>query len=233
MPRKPVPNALELRAVRCMRKGIRMGPADASVPAGGLTVLRGGDSSGKEILFRILGLLERAEQGEVFFQGNCLQELDESALAELRRRHFGYLYAAPFLLPAFTVIENVVMPMFKILDSDPSDARLRAEELLEFAGVAEYEQERAGELPNYEQRCVALARALATEPSVLLVEDLDTELQSEQRHHFSRLLRGACQRWGTTIIGTASPVWIAAAGDHVYEVVGGKMEIAPAPLPQS
>lgn len=233
MPGETVPNALELRAVRCTRNGVHIGPVNVGVPAHRLTVLRGADGSGKELLLRILGLLETADQGEVFVEGKCLSRIGEESLAELRRRHFGYLFAAPFLLPAFTALENVVMPMFKVLDANPTEARLRAEELLRFAGVEQYEQEPAGDLPFFEQRCVALARALATEPAVLLVENFDAELSFDQQRQFSRLLREACQRWRNTVIATVSPTWMAAAGDHVFEVTRGKLELAPAPLPQS
>ncbi len=233
MPGETVSNALELRAVRCARKSVRVGPVDAIAPRGHLTVLRGGHASGKELLLRLLGLLEMADEGDVLVRGSSFSELSDSARAELRRHHFGYLFAAPFLLPAFTVIENVVMPMFKLLDSEPAEARQRAEELLAFVGVSQYEQERAGDLPHFKQRCVALARALATNPEVLIVEELDSDLQVDQHRHFSRLLRTACQQWGTTVIASVSPQWLAAVGDHVYEVSRGQLELAPTPLPQS
>jgi ABC-type lipoprotein export system ATPase subunit len=233
MPGETLPNALELRAVRCTRNGVHVGPVSVGIPADRFTVFRGAEGSGTELLLRILGLLETADQGEVFVKGKCLSIMDEEMLAELRRRHFGYLFAAPFLLPAFTVLENVVMPMFKVLDSGPAEARLRAEELLRFVGVEQYEQAPAGELSFFEQRCVALARALATEPAVLLVENFDAELPFEQQRQFARLLRETCQRWRTTIVATVSPTWMPAAGDHVFEVTRGNLELAPAPLPQS
>ena len=92
-------------------------PRTRSIPAHQLTVFRGANGSGKEMLLRICGLLETADQGELLVQNRSISEFDETSLAELRRRHIGYLFAAPFLLQAFTVIENVVMPMFKVLDS--------------------------------------------------------------------------------------------------------------------
>jgi lipoprotein-releasing system ATP-binding protein len=233
MPGDSDSNALELRAVRYARMSVNVGPVNATAPKGQFTVFRGALSSGKELFLRILGLLETADQGEVLVEGKCVRELDEPALTELRRRHFGYLFAAPFLLPAFTVMENVVMPMFKLLDSGPSEARMRAEQLLAFVGAGQYEQERAGDLPLFEQRCVALARALATDPAVLLVEDLDAELRIDQQQHFSKLLRSACQRWRITVVATTSPAWVAGPGDLVYEVAGGRVEMAPAPLSQS
>ncbi|MHA3773140.1 ATP-binding cassette domain-containing protein [Verrucomicrobiota bacterium sgz303538] len=233
MPDESVTTALELRAVSFARDSARVGPVDVVIPARQFTVFRGDTDSGKDRLLRILGLLERPDQGDVLVAGQSTNGLDEPALAELRRNHFGYLFAAPFLLPAFTVIENVVMPIFKLLDSDPTEARLRAEELLQFVGVSQYEQDRASDVPLFEQRCIALARALATQPRVLLVEELDSELQAEQQRHFSRLLREVCLRWHTTVVATASPAWGAAAGDHVFEIGKGRIQPAPVSLSSS
>jgi lipoprotein-releasing system ATP-binding protein len=174
----------------------------------------------------VLGLLEEPDSGEVIVDGQSTRRLDDTARAELRKRHFGYLFAAPFLLPGFSVLENVVVPMFKILDSGPAEARSRAEELLAFADVDELRKASAETLSSFDQRRVALVRALATSPAVLLVEESDRDLTAEQQRQFATLLRNACTRWQTTVVSTASASWAPLRGDQVYDVVDGCATIA-------
>jgi lipoprotein-releasing system ATP-binding protein len=193
--------------------------------------LRGESGSGKELLLRVLGLLEEADTGHVIVGGEMVHPLNETARAELRRRHFGYLFAAPFLLPGFTVIENVVMPMFKVLDAGPAEARARAEELLAFADIQQLDKASAGSLNTFDQRRVALVRALATSPAVLLVEESDRDLTPEQQKQFARLLRDACVRWQVTVVSTASLTWVPLHGDHVYDISGGKVMLAHHDMP--
>jgi lipoprotein-releasing system ATP-binding protein len=187
---------------------------------------------GKELLLKLVGLLETPDSGEIVVDGICASALEENARAELRRRHFAYLFAAPFLLPGFTVIENVVMPMFKVLDSGPAEARKRAEELLSFLGAAPLEENRAGDLSPLDQRRVALARALATGPKVLLAEEPADDLPQEQHRQYIALLRAACLRWDVTAVIAVPATWQANSGEIVFDVVDGKVVPAAQELPR-
>jgi lipoprotein-releasing system ATP-binding protein len=224
--------ALLLSEISCTRADASVAGVSLAVPAGRLTAFRGDAGCGKELLLKITGLLEPADSGELFVAGLATQRLDEGSRAELRRHHFGYLFASPFLLPAFTVIENVVMPMFKVLDSGPTEARTRAEELLVFAGVERLEQERAGDLSVTDQRRIALVRALCTGPSVLLVEDVDADTTPENQREFASLLREACTRWSLTAIATTSSGWVPSGSDLVFDVNAGKVSARAEELPR-
>lgn len=232
MPGDTAPHAIELQAVSCKRGTARLDGVDLAVPAQRLVAIRGDDCGGKELLLKLAGLLEAPDAGRVFANGVCASELDENARAELRRSHFAYLFAAPFLLPGFTVIENVVMPMFKVLDSGPAEARCRAEELLHFVGAGAFEESRAGDLSPLDQRCVALARALAIGPAVLLAEEPAEDLPPDQHRHYVGILRAACRQWDVTALIAVPAGWHATGGDIVFDLVDGKVVPAAQELPR-
>jgi lipoprotein-releasing system ATP-binding protein len=225
-------HAIELRAISCARDSARLQNIDLAVPVQRLVALRGTAGEGKELLLKIAGLLEVPDEGDVIVDGTSARDLNEADRAEIRRRHFAYLFAAPFLLPGFTVIENVVMPMFKVLDTGPTEARLRADELLSFVGAAALEAEPAVNLSPFDQRRVALARALATAPAVLLAEDPSDEFTPGQLRDYTALLRTSSARWGTTTLVAVPGNWHATQGEIVYDVADGKVVQAAQELPR-
>src|SRR5688500_7758933 len=95
---------------------------------GGVTLLAGEVGCGKNLLLRLLGLLEAPDSGEVWFEGNPTARMTDDARASLRTRKCGYVFASPFLLSAFTVLENIAMPIFKVCQLNPEEARDRTEE---------------------------------------------------------------------------------------------------------
>lgn len=198
-------SALELCGVSGIgQDGEAIGEFSASFAPGRFHVLRGPAHCGKSLLLRWLGLLQPPQGGEVLVAGSATRCLSEEARAELRTQRFGFVFAAPFLLASFSVIENVAMPLFKVSQVTPEEARRRTETLLEFAGVAEAAELPVEDLSPRAQYQVAVARGLVNEPSFLIVEDLDGTLAGEELHAFMELLHRASERFGTTIIATAS-----------------------------
>jgi ABC-type lipoprotein export system ATPase subunit len=192
----------------------------AAFPAGCFHVLRGEAHSGKDALLRLLGLLEPPERGEVWLRGVPTRALDDPARTALRNRECGYVFAAPFLLAGFSVIENVAMPLFKISQVGPEAARRRTIAVLDFVGLAGAMEAPAAELPPAAQRSVALARALVNEPAVLLIEELETGADAAE---FAALLRRACEHYGVAVIATASPAFSAHDDDRVIDLAGGRV----------
>ena len=219
------PSVLELRDVFCAAAegdhGALLRGVNATFAGQQLHLLTDLAGSGHARLLRVLGLLELPERGDVLFAARSTRALSEEARAELRCRGFGCVFASPFLLPAFSAIENVAMPLFRIADATPEQARDRAEALLGFVGLAGRESARVAALTPEEQHAVALARALAHEPAVLLVENLDTALAGETLGNFAMRLREACGRFDVAVIATVSPAFSAAPGDRVLEISGG------------
>lgn len=212
------PFALELRDVAHgeVLRGVSAGFAGEV-----LHVLRGEPHAEVDAVLRILGLLEVPERGEVLMRGRATRALDDTARAELRSLECGYVFAAPFLLADFTIIENVAMPLFKIAQVGPEEARSRTVSALEFVGLGDMIEAPAAELPPAEQRRVALARALVHEPSVMLIEQLDASFDTLPTEDFAALVRSACGRYGVAAIATVSPGFRAAERDRVIDFADG------------
>lgn len=215
---------LDARAVCCAREGHNaLCETSLAFAAGSFTALTGERGCGKNLLLRVLGLLERPDAGDVLIDGEPTRELADGAREELRNTRFGYLFAAPFLLPALTVIENVAMPLFRISRVETPQARERSEELLEFVGLAAAAQQRTESLSHAAQQRVSLARSLANAPAVLLVEDLDAQLGGEELQQFSALLRAAAARFRAAVISTASPEFAPERDDRLIEMAAGRV----------
>lgn len=183
----------------------------------GLHVVRAADAADGAALLRVAGLLERPESGEVLVQGRVCGGLDDTALAELRSRRCGYVFAAPFLLAEFSTIENVAMPLFKIAQVGPEEARSRTVAALEFVGLGDMIEAPASALPPGAQWRVSLARALVHEPAILLVEGLDEAPEAGA----VGLVRAACARYGVAAIATLSPGFSPAEDDRVIDLADG------------
>jgi ABC-type lipoprotein export system ATPase subunit len=128
----------------------------------------GPDSPGRDLLLNNLGLLEPADSGTIFLEGQSMMEVAEDELRRFRNESFGFLFEHPCLLPSFSVAENVAMPLFRICGADAPAARERTHEVLEFCGIPHLENQLAGRLAAAAQRRAALARALVHRPRILV-----------------------------------------------------------------
>ena len=184
-----------------------------------VTMLAGPPGCGKNLLLRVLGLLETPDAGEVLFEGKATSGWNEEARSQARARRCGYVFAAPFLLPEFTVIENIAMPLFKVCEMTVEEARDRAEELLEFAGLQKVATIR--EISPGTQQYVALARALAARPAALFVEDFAPE-QDEARR-LRDLLHLAAERYGVAVVCSVPADFPARDGERRLELNEGRL----------
>jgi lipoprotein-releasing system ATP-binding protein len=164
-----------------------------------LEVLRGdriaviGQSGvGKSTMLHVLGSLEAPTAGKVFFEGQDLFALDPAALAEFRNRKLGFVFQFHYLLADFTALENVMMPALIARMAD-SEARLGAQQVLEMVGLRDKLNRRPAELSGGEQQRVAVARAVALHPSLVLADEptgnLDPHTADEVHDLFDRLNR--------------------------------------------
>lgn len=224
---------LALRAVSCARnEGGSIRAVSSSFAPGRFHILRGGAEDGRDLLLRVIGLLQPPDEGEVLVLGQPTRNLSEEARAEVRTQRFGFVFAAPFLLTAFSVIENVAMPLFKISHVSPEEARRRTCVLLDFVGLADAAEVATDELTLRAQYQVAVARGLVNEPSLLIVEQLDGALAGEDLQGFTEVLHRVCETFGTTIIASASPSIVPASGDRVIEIADGMIAFDSELLPE-
>ena len=168
------------------------------------TFLSGLPDSGAGILLRLLGLLDRPDEGEIWIESLPTGTLDAASRLDLRNHVFGYLFAEPFLLDSFSVAENVAMPLFKISGFDIEQARDRTAQVLDFTGLASVADLGVADLSPLEHHKVALARALAVSPQILIAEDAGIQLGERDLRDFAGLLRTLPDLLGLSLIATSS-----------------------------
>ena len=174
-----------LLRVEGLRKVYRSGNSDLvlfdnlsfQIDAGEMLGIVGQSGAGKSTLLHILGALDSASAGEVYFVDTALSRLSEQAAAEFRNRQIGYVWQFHYLLPEFTALENVAMPLY-LRGIDRRKAEAEAARWLGEVGLAERGHHRSGELSGGEQQRVSLARALVTSPRVLLADEPTGDLDA-------------------------------------------------------
>jgi lipoprotein-releasing system ATP-binding protein len=144
--------------------------ADLDIRGGEIVALVGPSGAGKSTLLHIAGLLEHPDEGEVFLAGHPAGNQSEAERTRLRRLHLGFVYQYHHLLPEFSAIENVILPQM-IAGTAKAAAKRRAFDLLERMGLAPRADHRPGQLSGGEQQRVAICRALANAPRVLLADE--------------------------------------------------------------
>jgi lipoprotein-releasing system ATP-binding protein len=198
---------------------------DLTVEAGEMVAIMGASGVGKSTLLHILGGLDRANQGEVTVASTNLTTLPDADVVAFRNRHVGFVFQFHHLLPEFSAVENVEMPM-RIARIRVTEARPRAEELLQRVGLGERTTHRPGMLSGGEQQRVAVARALIMRPALLLADEPTGDLDEQTAESLHRLLREMHAAYGlTSVIATHNPR-LAEACDRVLRLEGGRLAAA-------
>lgn len=193
-----------------------------SVRAGEIVALVGPSGAGKSTLLHIAGLLENPDAGSITICGEACAEMVDDERTSVRRRHLGFVYQYHHLLPEFTALENIVIPQI-IAGHHNSDARDRAREILAWLGLAERETHRPARLSGGEQQRVAIGRAIATGPDLLLADEptgnLDPQTADEVFDMLLRLARGANL---AAVIATHNP-GLASRMDRIARLEDGHL----------
>jgi lipoprotein-releasing system ATP-binding protein len=198
---------------------------DLTVEAGEMVAIMGASGVGKSTLLHILGGLDRANQGDVTVADTNLTSLPDADVVAFRNRHVGFVFQFHHLLPEFSAVENVEMPM-RIARIPVAEARPRAEELLQRVGLAERTSHRPGMLSGGEQQRVAVARALIMRPALLLADEPTGDLDEKTAESLHHLLRDMHRAYGlTSVIATHNPR-LAEACDRVLRLEGGRLTAA-------
>ncbi|MBK8476349.1 MAG: ABC transporter ATP-binding protein [Opitutaceae bacterium] len=138
---------------------------------GKVCAIVGPSGCGKSTLLYLLGLLDRAESGELWINGQQLSQADDATRTAVRGEHIGFVFQFHFLLPEFSALENVMMPMRKLGRLSAEQMEARASELLCEVGLGDKTRRLATQLSGGEQQRVAIARALANAPSIILADE--------------------------------------------------------------
>jgi lipoprotein-releasing system ATP-binding protein len=185
-----------------------------------ITVLVGASGAGKSTLMHILGGLDKPTAGEVFMGDKSLYKLDDNSLSEKRNNEIGFVFQFHHLLPEFTALENVNIPQL-INRTSIKDASTRSEELLSIVGLSERMDHKPSELSGGEQQRVAVARALANHPKIILADEPTGNLDSKNSQSIHELILKLKADFNQTfLIVTHNPELVKIA-DRVVEMKDG------------
>ncbi len=198
---------------------------DVAVEPGEMLAIVGASGVGKSTLLHVLGGLDRADSGVIAVGGRELSSLANGDLVEFRNRNVGFVFQFHHLLPEFTALENVEMPM-RIARLALSEARQRATDLLTRVGLADRLTHRPTLMSGGEQQRVAVARALVMKPALLLADEPTGDLDESTAESLHALLREMHAEHGlTSVIATHNPR-LAAACDRVLRLERGQLRPA-------
>ena len=195
---------------------------DFQVASGEGIGIIGASGSGKSTLLHILGGLDKPTSGEVKIQGQGLNSLSQVAIGRLRNRHLGFVYQFHHLLPEFSALENVMMPLL-VARKSRAEAQAAAAEILEKVGLGSRKTHRPGELSGGERQRAAIARALVTKPDCLLADEPTGNLDRKNSTHALEMMLELKHELGTALIVVTHDEQLAKRFDRVLTMDDGSL----------
>jgi lipoprotein-releasing system ATP-binding protein len=196
---------------------------DLRLERGEFVAIMGPSGSGKSTLLNIIGLLDRPTRGGLSIDGHAASGLRDRDLTRLRGQTIGFVFQFHHLLPAFTALENVMMPILADRGRTDEAMRSRAEGLLQRVGLEDRARYRVTDLSGGQQQRVAIARALAMDPALVLADEPTGNLDTESGNQVFGLLREFNRERGTTFLVVTHDPRLADRCDRVIELVDGSI----------
>jgi lipoprotein-releasing system ATP-binding protein len=196
---------------------------DLALEKGEFCALMGPSGSGKSTLLNIIGLLDRPTGGRLAINGLETGGLDDKALTRLRGHSIGFVFQYHHLLPAFSALENVLMPMLVDRGRPDAEMRARAESLLQSMQLTPWRDNLAINMSGGQQQRVAVARALAMNPSLLLADEPTGNLDTKSAQGVFDLMREVNSAHGTTVLVVTHNHQLAAQCGRIVQIVDGRV----------
>jgi lipoprotein-releasing system ATP-binding protein len=195
---------------------------DLSVAKGEFLAITGPSGSGKSSLLYLLGLLDAPTEGEVIICGQDTSKLSENERADLRLMKCGFVFQFHFLLPEFSALENVMLPLRTADVLSVTEMEDRAKELLGMLGLETQVHKRPNQLSGGQRQRVALARALANKPEIIVADEPTGNLDVASTQQVFGILRGIADN-GQTVVVVTHDAALAARADRRIHIVDGKI----------
>lgn len=195
---------------------------DLHIECGEVVSIVGPSGAGKTTLLQIIGTLDHPDSGSIVVNGINVGNLSTSKLSDFRNNHLGFVFQFHQLLPEFTAMENIMIPAF-IGGKKTGEAHRRAEELLDFMGLANRSTHKPNELSGGEKQRVAVARALMNNPAVILADEPSGSLDSKNKDELHKLFFELRDRFGQTFVIVTHDESLASLTDRTIYLRDGQI----------
>jgi lipoprotein-releasing system ATP-binding protein len=190
------------------------------VDKGEIISITGPSGAGKTTLLQIMGSLDKPDGGRVLYDGQDITQMNEKTLSAFRNKHIGFVFQFHQLLPEFTALENITIPML-IGGNGMRQATARAKELLELLGLADRADHKPSELSGGEKQRIAVARALANQPDVILADEPSGSLDTKNKEDLHKLFFSLRDQLGQTFVIVTHDESLAAMTDRTIHLLDG------------
>lgn len=196
---------------------------DINIRQGEIASIVGSSGAGKSTLLHILGTLDKADEGEIYLEGQRIDQLKGKKLSDFRNRHIGFVFQFHHLLPEFSALENVCIPGWIFKDKSKKEVEARAKSLLEKLGLGHRLENKPAALSGGEQQRVAVARALINNPAIVFADEPTGNLDSANARELHHLFFDLKNEFNQTFLVVTHNEELAQMSDRVLHMKDGLM----------
>ena len=193
---------------------------DLHIPDHEIVTIVGASGAGKTTLLQIMGTLEKPTEGSIIFDGRRVDNLSDREMAHFRNSHIGFVFQFHQLLPEFTALENIMSPAL-IGGTRNSEAKQRAEKLLQYLGLTDRKNHKPAQLSGGEKQRIAVARALVNRPKVILADEPSGSLDTQNKTELHRLFFNLRKEYGYTFVIVTHDETLSTVADREIRLKDG------------